>query len=94
MLDKEDYTKGLILLKGDKEYDDMVLDIAEKEVSTMSNEDRQYFLKHPNYYEHHYGYGMYLRNNYIHDKINVAMPDSMSRDIFESIISILRNEGE
>ena len=74
------------------DYYDHVLDIAKQEVTIMSSEDKEYYLNHPDYNEHHFNYGMYLRNNYIHCKLNVIDPDKMSREIFETIISLLRKE--
>ena len=44
-------------------------EIVEKEVSILSNEDKDYLLNHPDYFDHHFGYGMYLRNEYIHSGV-------------------------
>lgn len=80
------------LIPGDENYYDHVLDIARQEVTIMTEEDKEYYLHHPDYDEHHFGYGMYLRNNYIHGKLKVAMPDNMSEEIFETIIELLKKE--
>lgn len=78
-----------MIINGDDYYNKIVREIAEEEVNSMSDEDKEYYLNHPDYNEHHFGYGMYLRNNYIHDKIDVLSPDDMSADIFEEIIKLL-----
>ncbi len=75
-----------------EKYDETVLSIAQKEVNSMSRKDRVYYLSHPDYNEHHVGYGMYLRNKYIHGKMNVLQPDNMSDDIFSKIIELLKEE--
>lgn len=52
-------------------------------------------MNNPDYYEHHFGYGMYLRNKYIHNKIEGAvMEDVMSENIFDKIIALLKQENE
>ncbi len=81
-----------MLLKGDEAYYDHVLDIARQEVKIISEKDKQHYLNHPDYDDHHFGYGMYLRNNYIYGKVKVLEPDEMSEDIFEMIISLLKKD--
>lgn len=78
-----------MIINGDDYYNRIVREIAEEEVNSMSDEDKEYYLEHSDYNEHHFGYGMYLRNNYIHGKIDVLSPDDMSGDIFEEIIKLL-----
>lgn len=75
----------------DEDYAKAVMDIAKKEVRKMSNEDKEFYLNHPDYTEHHFEYGMYLRNRYIHGKYEHVIADNMSDDIFETIIKLLRN---
>ena len=74
----------------DEDYAKAVMDIAKKEVRKMSNEDKEFYLNHPDYTEHHFEYGMYLRNRYIHGKYEDVIADNMSDDIFETIIKLLR----
>lgn len=74
----------------DEDYAKAVMDIAKKEVRKMSNEDKEFYLNHPGYTEHHFEYGMYLRNRYIHGKYEHVIADNMSDDIFETIIKLLR----
>ena len=74
----------------DEDYAKAVMDIAKKEVRKMSNEDKEFYLNHPDYTEHHFEYGMYLRNRYIHGKYEHVIADNMSDDIFETIIKLLR----
>ena len=77
-------------------------EIAEKEVSILSNEDKDYLLNHPDYLDHHFGYGMYLRNEFIHsgvldegddDRIPILfIADDMSEILFNKIIDKLKEE--
>ena len=40
----------------------------------------------------HFGLGLYIRNNYIYNKIDLNVDaDDMSYDIFNKIIEILKN---
>ena len=77
-------------------------EVVEKEVSVLSKEDKAFLLKHPDYFDHHFGYGMYLRNEYIHsgvlgeedeDKIPILyIADDMSEILFNRIIDRLKEE--
>ena len=92
IIGEEENSISKFLIPGDENYYDHVHDIAKQEVAIMSEEDKEYYLSHPDYYEHHFEYGMYLRNNYIHGKLNVLMADSMSEEIFKTIIELLKKE--
>ena len=71
-------------------------EIVEKEVSILSDEDKAFLLNHPDYLDHHFGYGMYLRNEYIHSGVlderdDDGLPmlyivDDMSDILFNRII--------
>ncbi len=74
------------------DYQDILKRIAEKEVRTMSDEDREFYLQHPDYNELHFDYGMYLRNRYIHGKRKGKCPDKVSEDIFNRIIELLSRQ--
>ncbi len=75
-------------------------EVAEKEVSRLSKEDKAFLLKHPDYYEHHFGYGMYLRNEYIHSGIlemkdedglqMLYIADDLSELLFNRVIKKLK----
>lgn len=50
-------------------------------------------LKDSNYINHHFGFGMYIRNNYIYEKIDIKVDaDDMSSDIFYEIVDILNSQ--
>lgn len=83
-----------IFITDKKGYDDIVREIAKIEFASMDDEDKEYYLNHPDYYEHHFDYGMYLRNKYIHNKIEGAViADNMSHHIFDKIIELLRKRA-
>ena len=74
------------------DYQDILQKIAEKEVRNMSDEERTFFLQHHDYMEHHFDYGMYLRNRYVHGKYEAKWPDNVSEDIFNRIMELLREQ--
>ncbi len=77
--------------------------IAEKETSRLSEEDKTFLLEHPDYYEHHFGYGMYLRNEYIHSGILdtkeedgipiLYIADDLSEILFDRIIEKIKEKN-
>ena len=77
-----------------EDYYDIVLDIARQEVVLMSQEDKEYYLHHPDYEEHRFSYGMYLKNNYIYGQVSDVDADRMSEEIFETIIELLRKQSK
>ena len=75
-------------------------EIVDREIATLSEEDKAYLLEHPDYTEHHFGYGLYLRNEYIHSGLLdnedeyglpiLCIPDDLSEMLFQKIIESLR----
>lgn len=66
---------------------DISLDCLRK----MSKKDRNYLAEHTDYNDYHFGYAMYIRNNYIHGskKRFVLMADDTSFQVMEYMFSIL-----
>ena len=66
-------------------YDNYVKEIADKVINELSKEETDYSGKH-------FGLGLYIRNNYIYNKIDLNVDaDDMSYDIFNKIIEMLKN---
>ncbi len=72
--------------------------VAEHLAKNLSEEDKKTILEDPKYERHHFGFGMYIRNKYIHGRNIQAnkgkgfvMPaDSISADIFHELVEILK----
>ena len=57
--------------------------------SQLTEKDKITLLDHPDPADHHFGYGMYIRNHYIHGKelsFPVLLADDLSSSIIERII--------
>ena len=58
--------------------------------------DKAALLKNPEYTEHHFGLGMYIRNHYIYTNPDLKLPsvmaDGLSHKIFDQVILILRGD--
>ncbi len=71
-----------------------------KEVSTLSDEDKAFLLNHPDYLDHHFGYGMYLRNEYVYSGVlderdddglpMLYIADDLSEILFNEIVNRIR----
>ena len=66
-------------------------DIALDCISNMSGEDLSYISKHPQVTEYHFGYGMWIRNNYIHcsKRDDFMMADDISGEVLRDIFAIV-----
>lgn len=73
-------------------YYNYVKEIANKVINELSKEEKEKILKISDYSGEHFGLGLYIRNNYIYNKIDLNVDaDDMSYDIFNEIIEILKN---
>lgn len=73
-------------------YDNYVKEIANKVINELSKEEKEKLLKISDYSGKLFGLGLYIRNNYIYNKIDLNVDaDDMSYDIFNEIIEILKN---
>ena len=81
----------------DEPADEFINETVEAALSELSEEDKKALLDNPDPLDHHFGYGMYIRNRYIHGKKHglIAMDkDSLSAQIVEEIIKRLQEEAE
>ncbi|MBO4680374.1 MAG: hypothetical protein J5623_00550 [Clostridiales bacterium] len=77
----------------DKTFDELEREFIEQTVedaySKLSEEDKKDLLEHPDPFDHHFGYGLYIRNQYIHGK-ELSFPcvfaDNLSTEIVRRII--------
>ena len=70
---------------------------ALKVLKKLSREDKDFILKNPEPYIHHFGLGLLIRNKYIHTKkldFICLSPDDISSEIVEKIISLLKGEND
>ena len=66
-------------------------DIALDCISNVSGEDLSYISKHPQVTEYHFGYGMWIRNKYIHcsKRDDFMMADDISGEVLRDIFAIV-----
>lgn len=70
---------------------------AYKLLSELKEEDKKVLLENPDYSLHHFGFGLYIRNQYIHGKdldFFFVQADDLSHDVFEELIRLLKEEAE
>jgi len=71
---------------------------AEDLIRNLSEEDKAALLQSPEYTDHHFGLGMYIRNHYIYTDPDLRLPaimaDGLSRKIFDQAILILKTKQE
>ena len=80
----------------EKEHDKFVADTVNDAISKLTDADKKELLEHPYSVDHHFGYGMYIRNHYIHGKelpFLVAFADDLSAEIVEEIIKKIQLEA-
>ena len=80
----------------EKEHDKFVADTVNDAISKLTDADKKELLEHPDPVDHHFGYGMYIRNHYIHGKelpFPVAFADDSSTEIVDEIIKKVQLEA-
>ena len=82
----------------DKDLQQFIERSAEDLIRNLSEEDKAALLQNPEYADHHFGLGMYIRNHYIYNNQELRLPavlaDGLSHKIFDQIISILITKVE
>lgn len=78
---------------------EFVTEVANACVANMKVKDKMYIMDNPCIWEYHFGYAMYIRNHYIHNRDFSevefwAEPDHLSSRVMEMIFSILLPEYE
>lgn len=74
--------------------EEFVRDVALDCIDNMSLKDKESIIDDPCPIDYHFGYAMYIRNNYIHDRELpdwgfLVRPDDLSSEIMKCIISLL-----
>lgn len=71
---------------------------AEDLIRNLSEEDKAALLQNPEYADHHFGLGMYIRNHYIYTNQDLRLPaimaDGLSHKIFDYVILALKTKAE
>lgn len=76
--------------------DEYIIRTVETEYQNLSLEDKEILMRNPHPVMHHFGYGMYIRNRYIHGKhlgFEFSNPDELSWKIMEKIIRRVHEES-
>ena len=79
-----------------EDKDEFVDRVARDCIAEMTEEEKVHFVGNPNPYEFHFGYGMYIRNKYIHGKnlgFFYGMADDLSHEIIVKIIEIINQNA-
>ena len=77
----------------EKEQEKFIEETVEACLSELTDEDKKALLDNPDPIDHHFGYGMYIRNTFIHDKelkFPVDSADFLSTEIVGQIIGKLQ----
>ncbi len=74
--------------------DEFITGVAKDCISNLKDEDKQYLCDNPHRTDYHFGYALYIRNHYIHNKdfsdVDFFVePDHLSGQIMERIFSFL-----
>ena len=80
----------------EREHDKFVTETVNDAISKLTEADKKELLEHPDPVFHHLGYGMYIRNHYIHGKelpFPVVFADDLSAEIVEEIIKKVQLEA-
>lgn len=76
---------------------EFITDVAKDCLANLSDEDKEYLMKHPFELDYHFSYGLYIRNKYIHntdfsEATFCPDPDYMSGDILKMIFSMVASD--
>ena len=74
-----------------------IQDTTKKVIAELTQKDKDFLLTHPDPSEHHFGLGLYIRNQYIHGKklgFLYAFADDLSTEIVEMVIKTLQKESK
>ncbi len=79
-----------------KTKEEFIKEVVADCILNLTDENIKFLLNHPDYTPYHFGYGFYIRNKYIHAKDCSEAgfwpdPDELSGEIFDQIITNLRN---
>ena len=94
LIETADLEKESPILLFDEEK--FIRETASDAISRLSKKDKKALLDNPDPLYHHFGYGMYIRNRYIHNKklgVLAMDKDGLSTQIVEEVIKRLLKEG-
>lgn len=77
------------------EFKFLVSDISDDVIKELDEEDKKSLLKNDDYIDHHFGFGLYIRNNFIYqnDKIKYKIEaDFLSHRICDEIVKKLKKD--
>ncbi len=77
-------------------YLEFINETATDAVSKLTKKDRKALLDNPDPIDHHFGYGIYIRNHYIHNKelpFPAVSADNLSTEIVAEIIKRVQKEA-
>ena len=94
---KENFSLNRLILENNKkmleQYNAYVKEIANTIIMDLPDEDKEKIRKDSDYSGYHFGFGLYIRNNYIYGKVDIKVDaDDMSSDIFYEIVDILNSQ--
>lgn len=87
----------MLLDETDSSVESFLTETATDIVSKLDDDDKQFLLENPDYTEHHFGFGLWIRNTYIHDHnlpVVFCQPDELSALVFDRVIQMLSESDE
>jgi hypothetical protein len=66
---------------------EIAAEIVEQCLSELTPKDIEALKEHPRSWEHHFGYGLYIRNKYLWHREDVWCADSVSSEVIRAILA-------
>lgn len=86
----------MLFKKTKPSVESFVEETANDIIKKLGEDDKKYLLENSDYIPHHFGFGLWIRNTYIHGQelpLEYGDPDDLSGEIFDEVIRILRGEN-
>ena len=74
-----------------------VEETSKKVYEELEEEDKRFLCEHPDPFEHHFGLGLYIRNEFIHGKdlhFFYLQPDDLSNEVVEKVIELCQEDNK
>ncbi len=81
-----------VVKERNRKHDDFVDRVAKDVLEKLNDKEKEYIFLHPDSTTHHFGLGLWVRNNYIHGKeldFECWHPDNLSSEIMDRVASLL-----